>query len=41
VKPEHLSDRPLEQFVQGHFCEKCGRGFVSEDVLKATRRRYR
>ena len=41
VKPEHLSDRPLEQFVQGHFCEKCGRGFVSEAVLKATRRRYR
>lgn len=41
VKAELLSDPPLEQFIQGHFCEQCGRGFVSEEVLKETHRRYR
>lgn len=41
VKPEHLSDRPLEQFLQGYFGEKCGRGFVSKDALKGTRWRHR
>jgi hypothetical protein len=40
VKPEYLRETPMEQFVNGHYCEGCGKGFVSEDVLKATRRRY-
>jgi len=28
VKPDLLSDHPLEQFIEGLYCEACGRGFV-------------
>jgi hypothetical protein len=40
VDPQHLRDRPLEQFVDGYYCDRCGKGFISEQVLKASRRRY-
>jgi ribosomal protein S27AE len=41
VRPEILKARPLEQFMDGYFCEKCGHAFVSEAGLKETRRRYK
>jgi hypothetical protein len=33
-------ETPLEQFVDGYFCEKCGKGFVSEKILKVSRGYY-
>jgi hypothetical protein len=41
VKPEKLRDHPLEQFVEGYYCARCKKGFVSEEALKSRRRRYR
>lgn len=41
VKPSSIRPPPLEQFVDGYICDKCERGFISEAVLEATRRRYR
>jgi hypothetical protein len=41
VKPSHLQEPPLQQFVEGFYCDRCGRGFISEEVLLSTRRRYR
>jgi hypothetical protein len=41
VRPEHVKASPLEQFLDGYYCEQCGKGFVSEAVLRETRRRYR
>jgi hypothetical protein len=41
VRPENLREPPLEQFVEGFYCDRCDKGFVSEDKLKAARRRYR
>ena len=41
VKPGHLKEPPLQQFVEGFYCDRCGRGFISEEVLLSTRRRYR
>jgi hypothetical protein len=41
ISPENLSGPPLEQFVDGFYCDRCRKGFVSEDKLKPTRRRYR
>jgi hypothetical protein len=41
IRPEYLKAPPLEQFVDGYFCERCGKGFVSEAVLRADRRHYR
>ena len=38
IKPELLSDRPLEQFIEGLYCDACGRGFVTEDSLMASSR---
>jgi hypothetical protein len=39
IQPQNLRERPLEQFVDGFFCDHCKRGFVSEKGLKETRRR--
>jgi hypothetical protein len=39
--PNVVKQSPLDQFVDGFFCEKCGTGFVSENILKASRRRYK
>jgi hypothetical protein len=41
VKPQHLRSGPLQQFVDGHYCDRCGRGFVSDEILKPDHRRYR
>jgi len=40
VLPSHLREAPLQQFVEGCYCRSCGTGFVSEQALKAERRRY-
>jgi hypothetical protein len=39
VKPELLSDHPLEQVIEGLYCDACGRGFVTEDSLMASSRK--
>jgi hypothetical protein len=41
VRPENLDGPLREQFVRGLFCDRCGKGFVSETTLKSERRRYR
>jgi hypothetical protein len=33
-EPGALGESPLQQFVEGWYCEKCGRGFVSDDIKK-------
>ena len=34
LKPEFVIEGPLQQFVQGLFCEVCGVGFVPEEMAK-------
>jgi hypothetical protein len=41
VKTQNVRKRPLEQFIDGFYCDRCNKGFVSEEVLKDGRRRYR
>jgi hypothetical protein len=41
VQAEVLRERPLEQFIDGFYCDRCNKGFVSENGLKDGRRRYR
>jgi hypothetical protein len=41
VKPDYLQDQPLQQFLNGFYCDNCGRGFISEKSLKESRRQYR
>jgi hypothetical protein len=41
LAPNVVKQSPLHQFVDGFFCEKCGKGFVSENSLKESQRRYR
>ncbi len=41
VKPEHRRDAPLEQFVDGFFCGRCAKGFVSAAQLDETSWRRR
>jgi hypothetical protein len=38
--PEHVKSAPLEQFVDGFYCEACKKGFVTEAVLRLDRRQY-
>ncbi|QXI26209.1 hypothetical protein [Pseudomonas vanderleydeniana] len=33
-KAEHLKAPPLQQLVEGFYCDKCGVGFVSNDLLQ-------
>jgi hypothetical protein len=40
VLPENLREQPLEQFIDGLYCDRCGKGFVPEESLKKTHRRY-
>ena len=40
VKPENVRASPLEQFVDGWFCDRCGRAFVAEETAQAIRRKY-
>lgn len=41
VKPENVREHPLQQFVDGFYCNRCKKGFVSEEGLKQNRRRYK
>jgi hypothetical protein len=41
VQDQSVRERPLEQFIDGFYCDRCNRGFISEEVLKEGRRRYR
>ena len=40
VQPDKLRPEPLEQFMDGFYCERCHKGFVSEQGLKESRRKY-
>jgi hypothetical protein len=40
VEPRLVRENPLEQFLDGFYFDRCGRGFASEDGLKESRRRY-
>jgi hypothetical protein len=40
VKAENRREPPLEQFLDGFYCDRCNRGFVSEEGLKEDRRQY-
>jgi hypothetical protein len=40
VKPEFLRESPLEQFVDGYYCDRCREGFVSDAVVKENPRYY-
>jgi hypothetical protein len=41
VKSENVREHPLEQFVDGFYCNRCKKGFVAEEGLREDRRRYR
>jgi hypothetical protein len=41
LKEGAVQASPLEQFVQGHYCDKCGRGFVADEWLNPNHRQYR
>jgi hypothetical protein len=32
VRPDRRRAEPLQQFVDGFFCDKCGKGFVATDL---------
>lgn len=34
VKENHLNKPPLQQFLNGFYCQKCGVGFVNDNVRK-------
>jgi hypothetical protein len=40
VRSEFTKEPPLEQFVDGYYCHRCGKGFVAEAILKEGRRKY-
>jgi len=40
VQSQNLREPPLEQFIDGFYCDRCGKGFVSEQGLKEGRKRY-
>ena len=37
ISPEHLREKPLEQLLDGYYCDSCRVGFVSDDVLSPNR----
>ena len=37
-KPEVLKEAPLEQLVDGFYCDLCGLGFVASEILREERR---
>jgi len=41
LKPEAVRGEPLSQFVDGFYCSTCGKGFVGDNVLSPSRRRYK
>jgi predicted RNA-binding Zn-ribbon protein involved in translation (DUF1610 family) len=40
VQAQNVRERPLEQFIDGFYCDSCGKGFISKEILKEGRRRY-
>lgn len=34
-KQEELQSSPLEQFVNGYYCDQCGIGFVPDDITSS------
>jgi hypothetical protein len=40
VQPANVREQPIEQFIDGFYCDRCKKGFVSEEGLKENRRRY-
>ena len=41
VEAQYLREHPLEQFIDGFYCDRCKKGFVSEEGLRDGRRRYK
>jgi hypothetical protein len=41
VNAANLRLEPLQQFIDGFYCDRCNKGFVPERVLKPDRRRYK
>jgi hypothetical protein len=41
LRPENMGESPREQFVEGFFCDRCGKGFVPESALHSERRQYK
>jgi hypothetical protein len=41
IRPEHLREHPFHQFIDGFYCDRCKKGFISEEILKENRRHYR
>ena len=41
VQARNLRARPLEQFIDGSYCDRCSGGFAAEQGLREGRRRYR
>ena len=39
VKKEFIKQAPLEQFIDGLFCEKCDCGFIPNSYLKCTKKK--
>jgi hypothetical protein len=33
VQAQNLREHPLEQFIDGFYCDRCKKGFVSEEML--------
>jgi hypothetical protein len=40
IQPQNVREHPLEQFIDGFYCDRRDKGFVSEEGLKEGRRRY-
>jgi hypothetical protein len=40
VRLQDLREDPLEQFIDGFYCDRCKKGFVSETGLKEDGRYY-
>jgi hypothetical protein len=34
LKPEFVAEPPLQQFVLGLYCDRCGLGFIPEEMAK-------
>jgi hypothetical protein len=41
LKREAIKSEPMSQFVDGYYCNDCGKGFVGDAVLKDSRRHYK
>jgi hypothetical protein len=39
IQAQSLREHPLEQFVDGFYCDRCKKGFVSEEILNENWRR--